>query len=616
MSTDTHSPTSPSPKDSSLTDSDTRLGARSASPSWPLGLASTSDVSVMDTSEDNIITAETNRINNAKLKLTPKRLKRKRPSASAQSDDNRSKHNSGGNTDDDLASDDRGYYIFQPGEIINETYEIKYQQGRGVFSNVAFATRKHLNRTSQFLTATASMTNDSLPSDTAVVVAATTHTPQQTITLTDSASSTHAESTQPQATSPGNKVNGEASSNDGDKEDHQKPDTSSTVAASSSVNSKIVVATPPTTTSATALQQLQRRRRRQQNHHAAAQGLGSPEELSEIDLVAVKVLRRNETTQRAGSNEESILQDIHKIPRASREYIVEFIESFFHRQHLCLVFHAMKLNLRQLLVKYGRNTGINIDGVRRYGRHIFSALETLRSLGIVHADVKLDNIIVSADLRVAKLCDFGSAFYATEVPEASSHHTMYLVSRFYRAPELVLGLTGKDVGPALDVWSLGSCLFELYSGNVLFPGRTNNEMLALIMRARGKIPSRLIKRHLAASSRLDREPLFDATTMAFRQKPAHSPNQRHKVKHHHPNPAANSPSSVQLIDVPTDPLPANTVGHFVHEAHPDIRDQVTTAERKQLIALLNRALILDPAERITPAEALARPFFTSHSDSD
>lgn len=81
--------------------------------------------------------------------------------------------------------------------------------------------------------------------------------------------------------------------------------------------------------------------------------------------------------------------------------------------------------------------------------------------------------MVSKDTKKIKLCDFGSCVSVEE-----ARITEYMVSRFYRAPEIMLGCT-FDYG--IDVWSAGVSLMELYTGKVMLPGRSNNEMLKLIM---------------------------------------------------------------------------------------------------------------------------------------
>lgn len=69
--------------------------------------------------------------------------------------------------------------------------------------------------------------------------------------------------------------------------------------------------------------------------------------------------------------------------------------------------------------------------------------------------------------------------------------TSELVSRFYRAPEIILGC---PYDCKIDIWSLGCTLYELYTGKILFSGRNNNEMLRLIMQIKGKITQKIVKR--------------------------------------------------------------------------------------------------------------------------
>lgn len=81
--------------------------------------------------------------------------------------------------------------------------------------------------------------------------------------------------------------------------------------------------------------------------------------------------------------------------------------------------------------KYGKDVGLHVKAVRSYSRQLFLALKLLSKSNILHGDIKPDNILVSENKIVLKLCDFGSACYAHE-----NENTPYLVSRFYRAPEI------------------------------------------------------------------------------------------------------------------------------------------------------------------------------------
>jgi serine/threonine-protein kinase PRP4 len=89
------------------------------------------------------------------------------------------------------------------------------------------------------------------------------------------------------------------------------------------------------------------------------------------------------------------------------------------------------MNLREVLKKYGKNGGLNIAAVRIYTKQLLLALSLLKKCNIIHADIKPDNMLVTASKSTLKLCDLGSA---SDVSENES--TPYLVSRFYRAPEI------------------------------------------------------------------------------------------------------------------------------------------------------------------------------------
>ena len=90
-----------------------------------------------------------------------------------------------------------------------------------------------------------------------------------------------------------------------------------------------------------------------------------------------------------------------------------------------------------------------------------------------------------------KICDLGTAIDRSDAATAQIGATPYLVSRFYRAPEVILGI---PYDYAIDMWSIGCTLFEMYTGKVLFSGRDNNQMLKSIQQIRGKLTQKLFKR--------------------------------------------------------------------------------------------------------------------------
>jgi len=158
------------------------------------------------------------------------------------------------------------------------------------------------------------------------------------------------------------------------------------------------------------------------------------------------------------------------------------------------------MNLREVLKKYGQNVGLHIKAVRSYSQQMLLALRLLRKTGIIHADIKPDNILVNESKLVLKLCDFGSASTTAE-----NDITPYLVSRFYRAPEIIMGL---PYGCPLDLWSVGCTIFELYTGKILFQGKTNNEMLKLMHDLKGRINNKVLRKAQFRDKHFDEQSNF------------------------------------------------------------------------------------------------------------
>ena len=121
----------------------------------------------------------------------------------------------------------------------------------------------------------------------------------------------------------------------------------------------------------------------------------------------------------------------------------------------------LSVNLYEL-IKQNQFRGVNLQLIRNFGRQMLEALVTLKEAQVIHCDLKPENVLLcrltSADIKVI---DFGSACLQSQTVYS------YIQSRFYRSPEVLLG------GPytcAIDMWSLGCILAELFLGLPLFPG--------------------------------------------------------------------------------------------------------------------------------------------------
>ncbi|KAG6410333.1 hypothetical protein SASPL_128391 [Salvia splendens] len=223
----------------------------------------------------------------------------------------------------------------------------------------------------------------------------------------------------------------------------------------------------------------------------------------DTDEVAIKIIRNNETMYKAGMKELVILKKLAGADPESKRHCVRFLSTFKYRNHLCLVFESLHMNLREVLKKFGRNIGLKLTTVRAYAKQLFIALKHLKICGVLHCDIKPDNMLVNEAKNVLKLCDFGNAMFA-----GKNEITPYLVSRFYRAPVIILGLS-YDL--PMDIWSVGCCLFELYTGKVLFPGATNNDMLRLHMELKGPFPKKMLRKGAFTDQHFDQDLNFLAT---------------------------------------------------------------------------------------------------------
>ena len=211
--------------------------------------------------------------------------------------------------------------------------------------------------------------------------------------------------------------------------------------------------------------------------------------------VAIKIIRNNEIMHKTGLKELEVLRRLNEADPDDKYHCLRLYRHFFHKQHLCMTFEPLSMNLREILKKYGKQVGINIAAVRSYSQQLLLALRHLRKCNILHADIKPDNILVNEQKNLLKLCDFGSASHI-----ADGEITPYLVSRFYRAPEIIMGLKYDF---QLDLWSVGTTIYELHTGKIMFPGHSNNQMLLMFMELKGKFPNKLIRRGMFRSQHFD-----------------------------------------------------------------------------------------------------------------
>jgi serine/threonine protein kinase len=127
------------------------------------------------------------------------------------------------------------------------------------------------------------------------------------------------------------------------------------------------------------------------------------------------------------------------------------------------------MNLEDVLKNLEKQPGsyISLADIRRYTKEILNGLKHMHEIRIVHRDLKPENILIKDGQM--KICDFGSSKFIDETP-GSFKNTPYVVSRYYRAPELIFAC--NKYNEAIDIWAVGCILFELLTRTPLFPGDT------------------------------------------------------------------------------------------------------------------------------------------------
>ncbi|KAL4535722.1 hypothetical protein Ndes2526A_g06534 [Nannochloris sp. 'desiccata'] len=218
-------------------------------------------------------------------------------------------------------------------------------------------------------------------------------------------------------------------------------------------------------------------------------------------------------------------------------------------QDIYMVYDLLDTDLHQII----RSPQLlSPDHVKFMAYQLVRGLAFLHSAGVVHRDLKPSNLLLNAncDLRI---CDFGLARTGVDTDAVMPE---YVVTRWYRAPELLLSCTGY--GAPIDMWSVGCIVAEMLGRKPLFPGRDYIHTLNLVCKVVGT-----------------------------------------------PTPAEISR------------FPSEKAQHYLHSMppqQPTQLQQLFPEADPRAIDLLSRLLTFDPHERITAVQALSHPYFTELHD--
>jgi len=199
--------------------------------------------------------------------------------------------------------------------------------------------------------------------------------------------------------------------------------------------------------------------------------------------VALKMVRNKKRFHHQALVEVKILEHIRERDVESTSNVVHVLDYFYFRNHLCITFELLSINLYEF-IKNNNFQGVSLGLIRRFAIQLLAALRFLRKQHIIHCDLKPENVLLKNPTKSGiKVIDFGSSCFEDE------RVYTYIQSRFYRSPEVIIGVP-YDV--AIDMWSFGCILAELYTGYPLFPGENEVEQLACIMEVCGVPPPKIL----------------------------------------------------------------------------------------------------------------------------
>ncbi|CAB3409442.1 unnamed protein product [Caenorhabditis bovis] len=199
--------------------------------------------------------------------------------------------------------------------------------------------------------------------------------------------------------------------------------------------------------------------------------------------VALKLVRNEKRFHRQADEEIRILDHLRRQDSDGGHNIIHMLDYFNFRNHKCITFELLSINLYEL-IKRNKFQGFSLMLVRKFAYSMLLCLDLLNKNHLIHCDLKPENVLLKQQGRSGiKVIDFGSSCFDDQ------RIYTYIQSRFYRAPEVILG---TKYGMPIDMWSLGCILAELLTGYPLLPGEDENDQLALIIELLGMPPPRIV----------------------------------------------------------------------------------------------------------------------------
>ncbi|RAK96996.1 putative protein kinase Yak1 [Aspergillus ibericus CBS 121593] len=309
------------------------------------------------------------------------------------------------------------------------------------------------------------------------------------------------------------------------------------------------------------------------------------------EVVAVKVIKNKTAYFNQSMMEVSVLDLLNsRYDKNDDHHLLRLKDTFIHRQHLCLVFELLSVNLYEL-IKQNQFRGLSTTLVRVFAQQLLNALSLLNKAHLIHCDLKPENILLkNLESPIIKVIDFGSA-----CDERQTVYT-YIQSRFYRSPEVLLGLPYSS---AIDMWSLGCIVVELFLGLPLFPGSSEYNQVCRIVEMLGLPPTWMLEMGKQSGEFFEKtQDEFGRKT--YRLKSLEQYSREHNTKEQ-PSKKYFQASTLEEI-IRSYPMPRKNMKQA--EIERELNNRIA------FIDFVRGLLTINPLERWSPQQAKLHPFIT------
>lgn len=231
---------------------------------------------------------------------------------------------------------------------------------------------------------------------------------------------------------------------------------------------------------------------------------------------------------------------------------------------------------------------MHMDMIRSVIRQLLLSIAHMHTHSLIHADIKTTNVMCVNDSSMqVKLIDFGNAVTDTDVSEY--YKTFEIQTVWFRAPEVAYQ---RPFGRAIDMWSIGCVMCELWLGRSLFTDMDNQSLISSMLRLRGPPPARLYSG----------SPLYADMVRYWNKK----------------RPSSVTNGGGGRVFTPVTPTNRTYQHHSMEQQksidwEPQLRIQwlkhSLQADDDEFASLADALLEYDPEERLTASEALEHPFF-------